>query len=248
MELRDYHVHTTFSDGENSPEEMVRSALSMGMTELGFSDHSPMAWPEDWCMSDPAGYRREIARLKEVYGGRIRILCGIEMDYYSPEDGSRYDYRIGSVHFLRAGNDYVPVDESRQTLQEAAVRHFGGDVYALLEAYYATVAHVVEQTGADVIGHFDLVTKFNEHGELFDPAHPRYQAAWQAAADRLLKTGKPFELNTGAMSRGYRSQPYPAGDIRAYLKARGGRILLSSDSHRADTLCYGFSRFTGEAE
>ena len=135
------------------------------------------------------------------------------------------------------------MDEGNEILLDAARRYFEGDIYALIEEYYKTVAQVAEKTGATIIGHFDLISKFSETGKLFDDQNPRYIAAWQAAADRLLKAGIPFEINTGAISRGYRTTPYPAAPIREYLRSRGAQFLLSSDSHRAQTLCFGFDRW-----
>ncbi|MBR1659994.1 MAG: PHP domain-containing protein, partial [Oscillospiraceae bacterium] len=40
MISEDFHVHSSFSDGKNSPEEIVEAALARGMTRLGISDHS----------------------------------------------------------------------------------------------------------------------------------------------------------------------------------------------------------------
>ena len=108
----------------------------------------------------------------ERYGDKIKILCGIEQDFYSEEPTEGYDYVIGSVHYLRAGEAYIPVDESPELLRAAAEKHFRGDLYALIEEYYRTLARVVEKTGADIIGHFDLIAKFNEGGALFDEAAP----------------------------------------------------------------------------
>ena len=130
------------------------------------------------------------------------------------------------------------VDGSVETLVSAANKFFDGDIYCICEEYYRELEHVIEVTKGDIIGHFDLITKFNENGALFDESHPRYVAAWRKAADALLKTGKPFEINTGAISRGYRVTPYPSPDILAYLKAHGAKLFLSSDSHAAGTLCY----------
>ena len=49
-------------------------------------------------------------------------------------------------------------------------------------------------------------------------------------------TGAPiFEINTGAMSRGYRKAPYPASDILRAICMRGGRIMINSDSHEKTT-------------
>ena len=246
MRLQDFHVHTTYSDGANTPEEMVRAAIEKNMSAIGFSDHAHTAFDESYCMKKDAAesYRGEIEALKEKYRSSIRVLCGIEQDYYSDVPTSGCDYVIGSVHYLKAGEEYIPVDEDADTLFAASVRFFGGDIYALAEEYFRTAAGVVEKTGADLIGHFDLISKFNEQVPMFDEHHPRYIAAWKAAADALLKTGVPFEINTGAMSRGYKSGPYPSPEIQQYIRERGGKFILSGDSHSAETLCFAFEKLS----
>ena len=243
--MTDLHMHTVFSDGENTPEEMVREAIRRGLDTVGISDHSHL----DPCgMSEEATleYRKEIARLKEKYAGQIRVLCGLERDYIS-DDFRPYDYVIGSVHLLTMPDGHhVSVDWTAEKQREGVEKYFGGDWYAFAEEYYATEAKVVEVTKCDIIGHFDLITKFTEQSPDFDLRHPRYVKAWQRAADVLLKTGKPFEINTGAMSRGYRTEPYPARDIREYIRAAGGKMILSSDSHRKDTIAYRFEDYLSE--
>ena len=245
MTRGDFHVHTRFCDGKASPEEMVRAALDRGMTAIGFSGHSHTAFDESWCMSAAGtqAYRAEIARLKEAYAGRIDVYCGVEQDLFSDATTEGYAYVIGSVHYLHVGGEYLPVDESAQHQLTAAARHFGGDLYAFAEEYYRHVERLPEATGCGVIGHFDLVTKFNEGGALFDESHPRYVSAWKKAADELIKYDLPFEINTGAMSRGYRTQPYPSMEMIEYIKANGGNFILSSDSHSTDTIAYKFEEF-----
>ena len=246
----DYHVHTRFCDGKASPAEMAEAALAQGLERLGFSGHSRTFFDESWCMSREGteAYRREIGELKKSCAGKLDILCGVEQDFYSGESTAGYDYVIGSVHYVHAGGGYLPVDESPALLRAGAEKAFGGDIYAFAEAYFETVGRVSEIPGCSVVGHFDLIAKFQEKEPLFDERHPRYIAAWQAAADRLLESGLPFELNTGAISRGFRTLPYPAPDILRYLAARGARFLLSSDSHAPETLCFGFDRWRREAE
>ena len=102
-----------------------------------------------------------------------------------------------------------------------------------------------EVTKCDIIGHFDLITKFIEQDPAFDTNHPRYVKAWQQAADELLKTGKPFEINTGAISRGYRTSPYPAKEIRDYIRAHGGKLILSSDAHAKENIAFRFDEWKG---
>lgn len=246
MELKDLHVHTNFSDGANTPEEMVLAAIKKGMTVIGFSDHSYTSIDRQYCMPKERlpEYRAEIARLSEKYKDRIRILCGIEQDYYADDPGEGFDHVIGSVHYVRFGNEYASVDISAERLRGAVETYCGGDPYVFAERYFETVADVVRKTGATIIGHFDLLSKFNETDPLFDERHPRYVAAWRKAADALLKTGVPFEINFGAISRGKKSVPYPSKEMREYIRERGGSFILSGDAHFTDALCFGFEAFS----
>lgn len=242
MITRDLHMHTTYCDGANTSEEMVLAAIDKGLTAVGLSGHSYTFFDTSYCMQkdDVPRYIAELRYLRTAYYDRIHVLCGVEQDYYSDYPTDEFDYVIGSVHYIKCGEEYVPVDETPQILKEAADRYFDGDIYALCEEYYRTVADVVNKTGCDIIGHFDLITKFIEREPLFDPALPRYVAAWQAAVDELLKYDVPFEINMGAISRGYRTEPYPSAAIQDYIRAHGGRFVLSSDAHSKDTIAYGF--------
>ncbi len=242
MRRQDLHVHTTFCDGKNSPEEMVCAAVEQGLWRIGFSAHSHTFFDESYCLSPDRydAYRAEIERLKEAYGGKIAILCGVEQDRYSTASTRGFDYVIGSVHYMKVQGNYLPVDESVQAFYDTCRTHFGGDFYSMAECYYETVSQVAEATKCDFIGHFDLITKFNEGGVFFDESHPRYVAAWESALDTLLDAKVPFEINTGAISRGYCTAPYPADWLlRAICKA-GGRICFSSDCHSVDTLLFGY--------
>ena len=243
MILCDQHIHTTFSDGADTPEDIVLYAINMGLKRLGFSDHSYVAFDKKYSITDFDGYVAEINRLKEKYRDKIEILLGIEQDYYSGKPEYAFDYVIGSVHYIKCGQEYISVDHTPEILKHNVERYFGGDIYAFCEKYYEMVAEIIEITNADIIGHFDLVSKFNENSELFDAQNPRYVASYQAAADKLIKYGKPFEINTGAISRGYRVTPYPSAPVKRYIEEKGGSFIMSSDSHQKETLCFKFDEF-----
>ena len=242
--MENLHTHTVFSDGKNTPEEMVEAALRLGLERLGFSDHSCSPQTEDayacgMKMEDYPRYQQEIHRLQEKYAGRLEILCGLEQDLDSPPPPEGFDYLIGSVHLLSPNGHWFSVDESPEAFRRALEEDYGGDPYALCEDYYQAEIRLADLP-CDIIGHFDLVTKFNENNAFFDENHPRYQAARKAALDVLLKTGRPFEVNTGAISRGWRKSPYLSSGAAEYIRQQGGRLLLSSDSHATDTLICGF--------
>ena len=242
----DLHVHTEFCDGHATAEEMVRAAIALGCPKIGFSAHAPMPYG-DYPMKREReeDYRAEIARLRAAYREKIEVLCGLEVDLWSyPVARERYDYIIGSCHTLSplVNGARVEVDGPVEALRAAIDRDFGGDPYAAAEDFYASVSRLGELR-PDIIGHLDLIRKYNAGGALFDELHPRYLAAARGAIDALLPLGVPFEVNTGAVARHYRETPYPAAPLLAYILKRGGRVILTGDAHRPENLCFEFARW-----
>ena len=246
MMLQNLHTHTVFGDGKNTPEEMVRGAIASGCSSLGFSEHSPFLpsnQPDGWSMrpENAAEYRSQVLALREGYRGGLGIFLGLEQDIDSPAPDQPYDYLIGSVHSVQAaGGRCLSVDESPAALAHHTREYFGGDYLAFAEAYYQREAETAEKTGCQIIGHFDLVTKFNEGGCLFDENSYRYRTAALEALRSLLERDVIFEVNTGAISRGCRSIPYPAPFLLREICGRGGKICITSDSHSAGTVTYAF--------
>lgn len=243
MILQDFHVHTTFCDGKNSAEEMVLAAIDLGMKKIGFSSHSYTSFDESYCIkkSQINLYKQEIFRLKEKYKDMITVLCGIEQDIFSDMPAVGYDYVIGSVHYLKKDNHYLPVDESEETFKNIAVKYFGGDFIRFSQYYFDCVGNVVSKTKANIIGHFDLISKFNEGGKLFCESDFQYITYGIDAIKKLIRFNAAFEINTGAISRGYRTIAYPNEIFIKKIHSLGGKFILSSDAHSAETLCYKFS-------
>ena len=235
------HTHTRYSDGRDSAEEMVQAALRLGFHTLGFSEHGPADYDGAAMPADRAEeYRAEIARLKRAYAGQIDLLLGVEHDWLSPADFAPCDFTIESVHYVRKGSELWSVDWTRQKLEDAVRTLYGGDVYALCRDYFRTVCESIEGTRADILGHIELIMKFNEARDLFDDADPRYLDAALETAALAARSGRLIEVNTGAMARGYRRAPYPGEAMLRRIRECGGRILLSSDCHNRRFLSFGF--------
>ena len=236
------HSHTTFADGRDTAEGMVRAALALGFHTLGFSEHGHAEY--DDCSMSPSQepeYRAEIHRLKAQYAGQIHILLGYEHDWLSPMPGDDYEFMIESVHYVPAGGTLFCVDNTRHILEDAIERHFGGDPYAMCKSYFRQVCESCSSPRADILGHIELVMKFNERRDLFDDADPRYLACALEAANCAAESGKLVEINTGAIARGYRTRPYPGEAMLKRLCERGARVMLSSDCHNSDYLDCGFA-------
>lgn len=246
MHIQNLHTHTVFGDGKNTAEEMVLGAIRAGCASLGFSEHSPMpaADPDGWSMAsqDVDAYRAEILTLREKYRGRLEIFLGLEQDLDSPNPEGDWDYRIGSVHSVWREGLALSVDESTETFDRIVREYFGGDGLAFAGAYYRREAEAAEKTGCQIVGHFDLVAKFNEGGQFFDEAAPRYRRAALEALEAVMERDVIFEINTGAISRGYRTLPYPAPFLLRAIREKGGRVCITSDSHSEHTITCAFEQ------
>ena len=238
----DFHVHSVYCDGSDAPEELMKSAVKKGFRSLGILFHSHTGFDENYCIKkkDIPLFFDEISELKKKYSESIEIYAGTEQDFFSETAPEEADYIIGSVHYIKTGEKYIPVDESAEILKAAADEYFGGNMLKLAEAYYVEEAQAAKKTKCHIIGHFDLITKFNEENALFDENNCQYRLCALSAAEELLKSCRVFELNTGAISRGYRSEPYPADFIMKYLREKNAEIILSGDAHCAENIGFEF--------
>ena len=145
-----FHTHSTFCDGKNTPEENVISAIKKGFKILGFSSHSTWPFPfGDSIKKDEfEKYIQEINSLKQKYADQIEIFCGFEADYIPPfckPDFDAYkkfspDFLIGSVHYLYNGENSpektMPVDWSTEKLFEGIKSIYAGDAKKMICRYF----------------------------------------------------------------------------------------------------------------
>ena len=239
MRYCNLHTHTSFSDGNHSPEENVISAIESGMVSLGFSDHCYTYFDTSYCVQKDEiySYINEIRRLKEIYSDKIEIYLGLELDGFAKiDERHEYDYIIGDIHYVRTPDGLKAVDLSKDELIDTVKNYFDGDYVKMARSYYESYVQCIEAMRPDVLGHIDLVTKYS----LVDECSPEYIRSAKEALEASLKITPVIELNTGAMSRGYRKEPYPAVFLIDSIKDLDGKILLSSDSHDARNLTYYF--------
>lgn len=241
--LQNLHTHSVFCDGRDTPEQMVRTAMEKGFDSIGFSGHSYVKFSptfQKWG-DRTAAYRAEIARLRRAYADRIQIYCGLEAELCSDADLCGYDYLIGASHYLMCGTEWVPFDRDLKHVEHVIDAYFGGDGMAYAKRYFETVARLPERGSYDIVAHFDIISKHAETRALFDTEAPSYVRAGLEAIDAMAGRIPFFELNTGAMARGYRTAPYPAPVFLKEFKARGFGAVITSDCHSAPLLDHAFA-------
>ena len=245
MYMQNLHTHTTFCDGANTPEEMIVAAIHKGFDSIGFSGHSYAPYSKYWGKTDRAEeYKKTVSELKKKYDHKIKIYLGLEVDMYSQAKMVGYDYLIGSVHYLKIGEEHVGFDRSEQEIETLIKKHFGGNGMEYAKYYYKTLAQLPQYGNFDIIGHFDLITKHSDNRTFFDTTSKEYLSAAFEAAEILSKKIPLFEVNTGAISRGYRKTPYPSIQIISQFKKLGLGAVITSDSHSTNTIDCGFDLAT----
>ena len=232
MRYTSLHTHSTFSDGKSTMEEQVLSAIEKGFASVGFSDHSYTAFDLSYCMKleQVPAYRQTILDLAEKYADRIEILMGLELDGYSDIPEEKYDYLIGSLHYIHTEDGlYHPVDSNPEGLVRMTETYFGGNYNAMAIQYLRDSVQCIYDHRPDFVGHFDLAVKYNFVNE----EDPAYQKVLLESAAAVLEVCPIFEINTGAIARGYRKNPYPADIAMRYIHEHGGKFVLNSDCHDA---------------
>ena len=248
--LTNFHTHTTYCDGECSAQEMLEAAIAQNMEAIGFSVHSHLDSEPDWTIDkkEMQLYVGELSNMQGDYEPKIRVLIGIEQDYWSREedcDIEGIEYKIGSVHSLiEEDTTWSSVDYKPENTATCRDKYFDGDIYKMVERYFELVGDIYERTHCNIVGHFDLITKFNnlpnnEYNLFIDVNDERYINAEQKALEKLSKAPVIFEINTGGMSRGYTTAPYPSERVLQYLGEHKIPVIFASDAHTTDTLLYG---------
>ncbi|MBO5223029.1 MAG: histidinol-phosphatase [Clostridia bacterium] len=247
MRRIDLHTHTYFCDGENSPEEMVLSAIEKGLDVIGILAHSFVQEDPEGSMpiDKQAEFISTVNELKEKYKNKIEVRVGIEMDMYSRVDTTGFDYIIGSCHYVKKDGKLRAIDISEDDFISTVKELFDGDYESAYEWYYNSLSELKNRTNADIAGHIDLITKYNDGNKYFDTYSEKYVNSYKKAVEKLVEDGLVFEVNTGGMHK-YKSEPYPSKQIREYIKQRGGKLMLSSDAHKKEDIAFLFDRYKNE--
>jgi histidinol-phosphatase (PHP family) len=234
----DYHMHTPLCrHATGEPVDYARRALAVGLTEIGFSDHSPMRRDDfdDWRMrNDQLNEYVEAVRKAQRDFPKLVIRLGLEVDYLpGHEDWIRglaarhpWDYFIGSVHYV---SDAWAVDSP---FQLAEWKH--RDPWDVWSAYFERLTQAAETGLFEIIGHADLPKKFGHR-----PARdctPLYDRFLNAAKQR----GCALELNTAGLRKDCR-EIYPSLALLKLARERGVPITFGSDAHAPEEVGMGFA-------
>lgn len=136
------HIHTAYTDGQNTVEEIVHASLQMGLEMILFTDHVRRT------STFLDQYLEDINRQRARFGRQLSIYAGVEVKVVNyegeldmlPQLKERVDYVVGVVHSYPA-RETGPID--MRTVSPSVA----------LEAEYQATKGLLESGGIDIIGH-----------------------------------------------------------------------------------------------
>jgi histidinol-phosphatase (PHP family) len=234
----DYHMHTPLCHhATGEPVDYARHALEIGLTEIGFSDHSPMRQDnfDNWRMnfSQLDEYVEKVRRAQKEFP-QLTIRLALEVDYLpGHEDWIRelaarqpWDYFIGSVHYV---SDSWDIDNPAK-LSEWKKR----DAFEVWSAYFERLTMAAESKLFEIIGHVDLPKKFGIRPKR--DCTPLYEKFLDAAK----KSGSAIELNTAGLRKDCK-EIYPSREFLQLAFKKDVVICFGSDAHKPEEVGMNFT-------
>tara|TARA_Y100000310_G_scaffold253790_1_gene260746 strand:- start:10157 stop:10987 length:831 start_codon:yes stop_codon:yes gene_type:complete len=232
------HNHSTGSDGEFTPEELVKKAISLNWDYIYFTDHYTThpdintTFGKTFFSKD---YLNEIKRLKLKYQDKIKIYFGVELDWLEEyKDWHKkkikkydFDYILGSIHRLKYKEGHRGMEKGKDYWIESA-KIFGG-VKKYIQEYYKQIRLIIKSGIYDAIGHLDYIKIYNKKGDLFNENEDWYKKEILKCLDLIKKHNLAIEINHGGIRKC--GTPFPSPWILKKAKKRNIPITLGLDGH-----------------
>lgn len=259
MMFADYHIHTYYSDDSTYPmEQVVKDAISKGITDLCFTDHVDYDIKEDADKLTPEqrqelklkiqhpnvpqynvdylAYLAEYQDLKEKYADKINLKLGMEFglqihtipQYQKLFNSYPFDFIIMSCHQVENKEFWTQEFQQGRSQDEYNQRYYD-EILAQVKNYH----------DYSVLGHLDLIARYDKTG-----VYPfaKIQDKIAEILKIVIADGKGIELNTSSVRYKIHNaqgehELTPSKEILALYKELGGRIItIGSDSHKPEHL------------
>jgi len=229
----DYHIHTILSDGIDTHESCLQIAAEYNVSEIGFSDHICLNYP-DWAVKkdDFLFMREKVTKIKNTNALPFKVKFGVEMDYLPKMideikliiQQQKFDYVIGSVHFINGWNfDTEPLN------------YIDKNIYTLFINYYNLIQEAALSGLFDIIGHADLIKKFN-HKPTF-----KLDKIYKQTAKIFKKADVTIEINTSGFYKPCK-EFYPSKEFLTLCFKENIPVTFGSDAHQATDIVRNYDK------
>lgn len=224
-----YHTHTyRCGHASGTPEEYVLNAISFGIKRLGFSEHIPYEFGDEWAtryrlaVSETEEYFSELKALRDKYKAVIDIRIGFEMEYYTDKFSSMLDFA------RRSGAEYLLLGQHFMNGIYTGGSHVisGTESVDNLKNYVSDVTDAMESGVFTYIAHPDM---FNFLG-----SEEIYEREMRKICTASKNLDVPLEINCQGISD---NRIYPADRFWSIAGKVGCPVTIGLDAHSANAVC-----------
>ena len=240
----DLHMHSNYSDGKGTMEDMAKSAIEKGLTTIAITDHMPLPLNQWYSVGTDKiqSYRDEIHKVQTLYGHKLNILSGLEIEYIpqildwvASIVDLGWDYTIASVHCFLVDNFPYLINGNEKEFNKTLNIAFKGDIRVFCTQYYHFVQQAAGTGWCNSVGHLDVIKKYNCSNKYFDEQSLWYQELIYETLDVIKACNIKMEINTAGFIHPI-GEVYPSPWIIKEAIKRGIPIVMGSDSHSPKTL------------
>jgi len=223
--IANYHTHTYRCNHATGDEiEYVEMALQQGLRILGFSDHTPQWYGDNYYSKirmlpqELNDYCDCVRALQKKYADRLEIHLGVEVEYYPALFGTLLEnLREAGIEYLLLGQHWLGNEIGESYTGRAT------DSEQMLCRYCEQVSEAMETGKFTYFAHPDLI--------YYTGPDSTYRHYMRTLCQQAKRCNVPLEYNLLGYDNG---RNYPDFRFWELAAEEGCSVILGSDAHRPE--------------
>lgn len=233
----DSHLHTLYSHGTATVDEMVKKSIEKGLENIAFSEHFIYDYFSEKGVPTVQGgpvdgtslkkfkqYCQDVNKASKVYKNKIQVRLGVEVDFIKRKEkeikkalesqDADFDFIMGAIHFIGKPLKYFP-DYAQESW--------------LKDEYFDWLKDSVTSKLFDIIAHPQLIQYY------LDIDDREYEPIFERLTDLLKTYEVAIEVNTDFLdSKKIKINPNLL--MLKMCKRKNIALVLGSDAHSPEKI------------
>jgi len=263
----DGHTHSQFCrhGSADNTALMVEKAIKLGFERYSIVEHAPLP---DGIIDDPEtrldfgldweeleSYFQHMDDLKKIYGDRIEIMSGLEVDFLAGQESyttelltecfEKLDDVILSLHFLPGKDGFEPLDYKPEVFESKLLSYYGSIDNVHL-AYWEAVEGMIDTNlklpVTKRIGHLGLI---NKYAGRFQKTSARVTSNdfFEPLFKKIKSKGWALDFNVAGLKQKWYQDIYFTTPMQFWIRKLNIELVYGSDAHGVEAVGQYYDQF-----